>query len=114
MPKKQHQSSWFVLYILVVVMLVALVLEGRDGLPAWANEVVGIGIVLFVFGVIALWVHLNAAALINEELERAGHENLQITVYLPTQPAQKSPDGGNSDSVFRDPFQIDQVPHFRN
>jgi hypothetical protein len=115
MPRKQRKPAWFILYFLIVFMIVALVLEGKDGLPGWANEGLGIGIVLFVFGSIALWVHLNTAALLDEEIERAKHEKYVITEYPPKQPSNKKRNGdGDDDSVSYDPFQINQVTQFHN
>lgn len=115
MPRKQRKPAWFILYVLVVLMIVALVLEGKDGLPGWANELVGIGIVFFVFGSIALWVHLNTAALMDEEIERAKHEELVITEYPPKQPRKKPRDGnGDNNSPTYDPFWSDEVTHSRN
>ena len=74
MPRKQQTLGWFILYILVVLMVVAIVLGAKDELPGWANDALGIGIVFFVFGSLALWVHLNTSALLDEEIERAKHE----------------------------------------
>lgn len=115
MPRKQSKPVRLILYALVPLMVVALVLLGGDRLPAWANEVVGIGIVFSVFGAIALWVYLNTSALLDEEVERAKHEKLVITEYPPKQPRKKPRDGdGDNDSASYDPFQINQVTHYRN
>ena len=115
MPRKQRKPAWFILYFLVVLMIVALVLEGKDGLPGWANDALGIGIVLFVFGSMALWVHLNTGALLDEEVKRYRNEEFIFTEYPPKQPSKKTRNGnGDDDSVSYDPFQINQVTHFRN
>ena len=74
MPRRQRTLVSFILYILVVLMVVAIVLGAKDGLPGWANDALGIGIVFFVFGSLALWVHLNTSALLDEEIERAKHD----------------------------------------
>ncbi len=115
MPRKQRKPAWFILYFLVIFMIVALVLEGRDGLPGWANEWLGIGIVLFVFGAMALWVHLNAGGLLDEEMKETQFEEFDITEYPPLQPRRDPSDGdGDSDSVSYDPFQINQMTQFHN
>ncbi len=115
MPRKQRKPAWFILYALVVLMIVVLVLVGRDGLPGWANETLDIGIVIFVFGAMALWVHLNAGALLDEEVKRNRYEEFIFTEYPPKQPSKKSRNGdGDDDLVSYDPFQINQVTHSRN
>ena len=115
MSQKRRKPTWSILYALVVLMIVALVLLGKDGLPPWANEAVGIGIVIFVFSMMALWVHLNTSALLNEEMERAKYEKLVITVYPPKQPAKKMrSEKDDDDSVSYNPFQINEMTHHRN
>jgi predicted membrane channel-forming protein YqfA (hemolysin III family) len=115
MPQKRRKPAWFILYILVVLMIVALALEGKDSLPGWANEALGIGIVFFVFGSIALWVHMNTSALLDEEIERAKGEKLVITEYPPTQPTMMTRNGdGDEDAVFYDPLRTNEVTHSRN
>ncbi len=113
MPKKHGKPAWFILYMLVILMIAALVLEGRDGLPGWANELVGIGIIFFILGAIALWVYLNTTALLDEEVERAKHGELEITDVPPKQPAKKSRNGdAKNDSVSYD-AQPNRVTHSR-
>ena len=123
MSRKQRKPTWLVPYALVIFMIVALVLEGRDGLPGWANEITAIGIVLLVFSGMLLWVNLNAAALQDEEIEQAKHEKLVITEYPPTQPRKSahngSEDGARDDAEdsfndFHGSFQINPVMPYRN
>jgi hypothetical protein len=123
MSRKQRKPIWLIPYGFVILMIVALVLEGKDNLPGWANELLGIGIVFFVFSLIALWVHLNTAALMDEEIERAKNEKLIITEYPPTQPQKSarkefgdptSDDHKDKFNEFRDPYQIKSVIHSRN
>jgi hypothetical protein len=123
MSRKQRKPTWLIPYGLVFLMIVALVLEGRDGLPGWANEVTAIGIVILVFTGILLWVNLNAATLQDEEIEQAKHEKLVITEYPPTQPREharnESGDGAGDDtkdsfSDFHGSFQINPVMQYRN
>jgi hypothetical protein len=115
MPRKQRRLVWFILYILVVLMVVAIVLGAKDGLPGWANDAMGIGIVFFVFGSLALWVHLNTSALLDEEIERAKHDRLVITVNPPKQPSKKTRNGeGEDDSVSQDPSWSNGATHSHN
>jgi len=122
MSRKQHKPTWLLPFGLIILMIVALVLESKDGLPGWANEAFGIGVVFFVFGLIALWVHLNAATLQDEELERTKHEKLVITEYppIPPQSAHNRSGNGASDDAkdsfnnSQDAFQINPIAHYRN
>ncbi len=88
MPKKQHKPGWFVLYALVILMIVVFVLEGRDGLPAWANEFMAFGIVVFVFGAMLLWIRLNSSALWQDELKNIRPNEYHIEEYPPRSPAR--------------------------
>ena len=91
MSTKQCKPSWWVLYALLVLMIVAFVFESKDGLPPWANQVADIGIVLVVFGAMALWVRLNLSALTAEEFEQAGSEEWRVEEYLPQEFSNPSP-----------------------
>jgi hypothetical protein len=83
MSKKHNKPAWWVLYILVVVMIGALIAESRDGLPSWANEIGGIGILLIFFALVVIWLSVNASALWEEESELAKRENYRIREYDP-------------------------------
>jgi hypothetical protein len=87
MTIKPRKPAWLIPFALVILMGVALLLESRDGLPAWANDVAGVLIVLSVFAAIALWVRANMSAIMEEELREAGDEEFHITVYPPTKPS---------------------------
>ena len=103
MTKQQRKPAWWILYALVFLMIAAFVLEGFDGLPDWANEVATIGIIGLVFGAMVLWMHANAHALWNEELNKPGLEEYRIQVIEPRQPAAQSPDGVSDDKVQSEP-----------
>ncbi|MDE3088731.1 MAG: hypothetical protein KGJ80_05040 [Chloroflexota bacterium] len=97
MPRKQRKPAWFILYMLVFLMPVSLVLLGSDGLPAWANEIAGIVIVLLVFAVMAFWVHANTSAILEQESSDTGLEELRIDIYPPIKPP--SDDGDNDPDI---------------
>jgi hypothetical protein len=90
MNPKRSKASWWVLYVLVFVMIGMLLLESVDGLPSWANDVAGIGIVITVFGTMILWVRANASTLMEDERASAGVEEYRITVIPPQASAESS------------------------
>ncbi len=85
MSKKQRKPVWLVLYALAPLMILALVLIGRDGLPSWANELAGIAIIFFAFGGLLLWVHANTTALLDEESRETKQEEYHFVEYPPQQ-----------------------------
>ena len=68
MSVQKRKPAWFVLYLLILMMFLMFVIEGRDGLPDWANEAATLGIVLLVFGAMHLWVRANLPNLMQDEL----------------------------------------------
>jgi hypothetical protein len=64
-------------------MVVAFLLEGKDGLPAWANEFGSFGIVIVVFGAMLVAVRLNASTLWQDELKNIQPEEFHIEEYAP-------------------------------
>ena len=83
MVKNQPKPAWWVLYALIALMLLVLALESLDGLPAWANEIASIVIVLMVFGGMLLWVRVNSSSLWNEELRNIDPREFKIIEYQP-------------------------------
>ena len=83
MLKKQSKPKWFILYALVVLMIAAFVIEGKDGLPSWANELVDFGIVIFVFATMIFWIRMNASTLWQDELSNIRPEEFHIREYPP-------------------------------
>ncbi len=83
MPKKLRKPAWFILYALVILMIAAFVFVNKDGLPAWANEFANFGIIVFVFGAMLVWVHLNSSALWEDELRDIKPGEFQMTEYPP-------------------------------
>jgi len=92
MAKKQSKPSWWILYVLVILMIVVLIAASQDGLPNWANEIGDVGIIVLVFGAMALWVKVNMPALLNEEMSKPSFEELQIEEYMPSLPSPSLPD----------------------
>jgi hypothetical protein len=70
MPKTR-EPAWWMLYALVPVMGGLLVLEFRSPLsPGW-HKGVQIGIILFVYGLVWLWLWANDSAILHDSANRA-------------------------------------------
>src|SRR5207302_9921740 len=61
------KPKWWRLYAIVPLMLVMLLLEAQFAMPAWAHQLVQIGIVLFALVLIGLWCLSNLHELVVEE-----------------------------------------------
>jgi hypothetical protein len=61
---KPGRPAWWVLYALVPLMGGLLVLEHRAALPPGWHTVVQIGIVLFIYSLVWLWLHASTLALL--------------------------------------------------
>ena len=61
--KYSLRPRWWILEIIMVLMMVLLLVEGRAPLtPGW-HKAVSLIIAIIVFGLTALWVYVNRAAL---------------------------------------------------
>ena len=68
---KTREPAWWMLYALVPVMGGLLVLEFRAPLsPGW-HKGVQVGIILFVYGLVWVWLRANDIAMLHESVNRA-------------------------------------------
>jgi hypothetical protein len=68
---KTRQPAWWMLYALVPVMGGLLVLEFRTPLtPGW-HKAVQVGIILFVHGLVWVWLWVNDSAMLHDSANRA-------------------------------------------
>ncbi len=65
---RKRKPNWWMLYALIPSMPILLVIEGRIPESALEHRLMEFGIVVFVFGLVALWVHANESVLIEEEV----------------------------------------------
>ncbi len=114
MAKQKRKPSWWIPLALLFMMLALLILLGRDGLPDWANETAGLGIVLMLFAGTALWFRLSMPLFLDEELEQAKHEEIKIEEYLPGQPLTRPIGDDKSVAVSPDLSQVNTFGRFRN
>lgn len=61
------RPKWLLLFALVPLMVAFLVVNDEMPILPWAHELLEIGILLIVFGLMFLWMHSNRVALTIEE-----------------------------------------------
>ncbi len=86
MKRQYRKPKWWIPTLLVIAMLGGLAAMTQDGLPTWANEIAGIAIVIIFFGGVAVWLHLDEGALLDEEARAAAQETYLIEEYDPARP----------------------------
>lgn len=77
-----RKIAWWQLYLLAFMMFPLFVLEHFFPVSGVSGEIVDIGIVIFSFGAVMAWVHLNSTLLqvYYDQLDRAGNV-IRMTVY---------------------------------
>ncbi len=68
---RKGKPNWWMLYALIPSIPILLVIESRIPGSSLEHRLMEFGIVLLGFGLIALWVHANEPALIEEEMTNA-------------------------------------------
>jgi hypothetical protein len=66
----KSRPQWWQMFLLVPLMIVLLVLEGKVASPPPVHRFLQFGIVVVTFGLMALWVNMNQVTLFNEEFEK--------------------------------------------
>jgi hypothetical protein len=79
MTHKQPRPAWWLLYTLMPVMGGLLLVESRASLSPGGHKAVQVGIVLFTYGLVWLWLRVNALRLIWSD-QLAGHGERQKEV----------------------------------
>jgi hypothetical protein len=72
------RPKWWQVYLTFPLLVVLFLLESRLKLPERGHVVVQIGILLFVYGLIHMWLKANAAALSNMD-QRQFHGTVIVT-----------------------------------
>ena len=80
MSSSNTRPKWGQLYLSFPLLIVLFVVENRLKISTREHQVVQFGIILFVYGLILLWLKANSAALSNMD-RRQYHRT--ITVILP-------------------------------
>jgi hypothetical protein len=68
--ERKHKANWWLVYATLPLMIALLLIEARIPGSLLVHRILEFGIVLLSFGLMALWVHGNQAALSNEESEK--------------------------------------------
>ena len=118
MSNKEQKPAWWILYLLIPGMIGLLMLAGQLPLVSWEYQIVDVGIVLFVFGLMALWIHANQSALTWDEVRQTDWTEMRIQVFEPesldeesrqptrTELLPRENDLGRIGSVRRDPLDL--------
>ena len=80
MSSSNTRPKWWQLYLSFPLLIVLFVVENRLKISTRGHQAVQFGIILFVYGLILLWLKANSAALSNMD-RRQYHRT--ITVILP-------------------------------
>ena len=80
MSSSNTRPKWWQLYLSFPLLIMLFVVENRLKISTREHQVVQFGIILFVYGLILLWLKANSAALSNMD-RRQYHRT--ITVILP-------------------------------
>jgi hypothetical protein len=68
---KTREPAWWMLYALVPVMSGLLVLEFRAPLPSGWHKAVQVGIILFVYSLVWVWLWANDRAMLHDSVNRS-------------------------------------------
>jgi len=80
MSSSNTRPKWWQLYLSFPLLIMLFVVENRLKISTREHQVVQFGIILFVYGLILLWLKANSAALSN--MDRRQYHRM-ITVILP-------------------------------
>jgi hypothetical protein len=71
MIEKPRQPAWWMLYAVVPVMGGLVLVEARSSFsPGW-HKAVQVGIILFVYGLVWVWLRANDSAMLHDSANRA-------------------------------------------
>jgi hypothetical protein len=81
MPPSQLRPKWWQLYLTFPLLVLLFVLDGRLKLTPREHQALQVGILLLVYGLIYLWLHINALALANTD----GQQNSRriLVIHMP-------------------------------
>lgn len=91
MSTNYARPKWWQLYLTFPLLIALFVLDHRLNISAGEHQAVQIGIILFIYGLVHLWLKANAAA-----LSKMDQRQYQRTVIVTRVPPYQLPDA-NSD-----------------
>ncbi len=94
MPSQNARPKWWQLYLIFPLLIVLFILEHYLKISARGHQVVQIGIVLLIYGLIHLWLKANSSALIRMDREHSYGKVRVIRV-----PVSQLPGSGNENSM---------------
>jgi K+ transporter len=93
------RPKWWQVYLTFPLLIVLFVLDNHIKLSERGHQVVQIGIVLIVFGLVHLWLKANATAL--SKMDQNQFHGTTIVIQIP--PHQLSDTNGNKHPMFQFP-----------
>jgi hypothetical protein len=118
MSTQYARPKWWQLYLTLPLLIGLFALDNRLKLSLRGHEVVQIGIVLLIYGLMHLWLKANARAL--SEMDRARHGGWVRVMKIPpyqlpyaedennNRPMLQMPDSGIQ-GILNDTFELDVV-----
>ena len=107
---KRQNPRWWLLYLTMPLMIGLLVLEGRLPEPPVVHQIMEMGIVIVCFGLMAVWVHANEGARVNEEFEKE-HWNMEPDLHSePDLDPRHLPLADAGEDKDREPYPLEASP----
>ena len=91
MSSSNLRPKWWQVYLTLPLLAVLFVVDSRLKIPARGHQIVQIGIILLVYGLIHLWIKANSAALSHMDRER--YRGRVTVIRIPADPL---PDPGTA------------------
>ena len=115
MSRKNRRPKWWQLYLVVPLLIVLFAMDGRLKISTGGHQMVQIGILIFIFGLVHFWLKANATALSNLDRERFKGTYTVIEIP-PSREAESSheqylvlrPSNAEIKGVLDNTFEIDQ------
>jgi len=114
MSSQDLRPKWWQLYLIFPLLIALFVVENRLKISARGHQVVQIGILLIIYGLVHLWLKANSAALSKMDRIQA-HATFKVIEIPPYQPSEKDkrsvfqvPDS-EIKGVLSDTFEMDYI-----
>jgi hypothetical protein len=81
MPPSNLRPKWWLLYLTLPLLIVLFAMDNRLGISARGHQLLQIGIVLLVYGLIHLWIRANSTAL--SKMSREQYHGRVTVIRIP-------------------------------
>jgi len=90
MSSQNTRPNWWQLYLTFLLLIVLFIVDSRLKISTREHQVVQIGIVLLVYGLMYLWVRSNARAL--RQMDRQQYQRKIMVIQVPASPLSEPVD----------------------